>query len=323
MINVENVPEEIVQFINDNKELECTMEDFFLVDTVAGHSNNHGIHNHTIENLFLYFRLDYHFEKNRVIFYPGTVFIVDNRKHKFFISDIELLSHLNFDSIPPELHKKFIFYSAVEQLPSLQFEKSKLKEYVYNLEDIFNPETYKKKYEGEPGKKIRKKIYQRLIYPFNFLSNNDFTCRDVESTDMELIEELHKKWVDYKLNDPKVFKMMFSSSRYNRCINMMFDHAWLDRDDFYCRIFYWEGKPIAVRQILIKDNTSYDIGFFSLFWEVPSNLILYINAYVLKELRDIGVEEHNCGMEMDKHLKMSKGHYPGFERITYKYNFKK
>jgi hypothetical protein len=49
---------------------------------------------------------------------------------------------------------------------------------------------------------------------------------------------------------------------------------------------------------------SYDISFFSIFFDCPSNLILYINAFCLNELKEkYGIKTHNCGMELNKLLK--------------------
>lgn len=320
MLNTEGLSQEIIDFCESNKHLECSHEEFLSM-----FQNTRNAHNHTIENLYLYFKLDYHLQKNRVLFYPGALLIVDNRKHKFFIYDNSLLLEcLDISKLPVDLYKKVIFYSSVEQnnLPEV-YEKSKLKEFVYNFDEIFNEDTYREKYKGESGKKIRKKIYQRLVYPLNVLSKLNLECRDITEQDLdEIVESLHKEWVDYKMDDPKTFKMMFSSNRYNHCIRLMFNHKFLKRENFYCKVFLLDGKPIAIRQILIKGENAFDIGFFSKFWQCPSNTILYLNFFVFNELKELGVKTLNCGMELDKHLKMSKNHYPGQELIVYKFNLK-
>lgn len=319
-----DVSKEFVELVENNSKLAITYEEFYNLYT-----NKDYIHNHTIGNLFLYFDLEKHLNKNRVFFYPGAVLIIDNRKHKLFVFDNDIfLLHFDFSSITDEVKKKIIIYSSVIQnsYKELGFVESKLKESVYNLQEVFSEETYYEKYRTRTVKEIKKKIYNKIKYPFLFLEKNSDKFR-VENLDVSKLDEvdlLHKDWVDFKLNDPKTFKMMFSSNRYNRCVRMMFESKFLHRIEFYAKCFYWEDKLIAVRQCLLtNDGRSYDIGFFSRFWEVPSNLIFYINSFCLKDLHDnYSVQYHNTGMVLDKNLTMSKAHFPNTDKITYKYNFK-
>lgn len=322
-MNTVGLSQSIIDFREDNKHLEVTLEEFF-----ESHTNVYSIHNHTLENLFLYFDLDKHLDKDRVIFYKNALWIVDNRKHKFFIFDHgNFLCILNTSKI--EDKKKFIFYSSVYQSHFKErFVESKLKEGVYDLPKVFDENTYFEKYKGRTQGEIRKKIYNRLKYPFNYLEKQKERFQVVDMTEdlIPMMETLHKSWVDYKMNDPKTFKMMFSSNRYNRCIKLMFNHPFLKREDFFCKVFYWDNTPVAIRQCLIKEidgqKVSFDIGFFSLFWEVPSQLILFINCWCLRELKNLGVVEHDTGMLMDKNLTVAKDHFPSTHRVTYKYNLK-
>lgn len=327
VLNIKGLSEPIIRFRNDNKHLETTLEEFFL-----GHTNKSSIHNHTIENLFLYYGLDKYLSKNRVIFYPNAIWIVTNLKHKFFVyDDSSFISKLNIESIKQSgLENKFLFYSSnIQEVDKDIYLLSKCKESNYVLDEIFNEQTYFSKYSNKGNKYIKKKIYNRIQYPFNFLSKNSdkFKVEDITEQHLEIVESLHSQWAQHKLDDPKTFKMMFYPNRYNRCVYFMFGHPLLQREDFFCKLFYWEGRPIAVRQILVKEiegrKYSFDIGFFSLFWEVPSQLVLFINAWCLKELQNLGVVKHNTGMLMDKYLTVSKDHFPSHPVITYKYNIKK
>lgn len=326
MNNLTNIPQSILNFREANRHLECTLEEFF-----ESHSNTYAIHNHTLENLFLYFNLDYFLEKDRVVFYKNAVWLVDNRKYKFFIFDHgNFLCVLNTSPITDELKKKFIFYSSVWQGHVKQrFVESKLKEGSYDLTKVFDEEIYLEKYKDRSRSEAKKKVYNKLKYPFNFLEKNSDKFKVVEMSGdlVTMMEGIHKQWVDFKMSDPKVFKMMFSSNRYNRCVKLMFNHSFLKREDFFCKMFFWEGKPIGVRQCLVKEidgeRVSFDIGWFNLFWQVPSQLIFFINAWCLRELKDVyGVTKHRTGMLLDKHLSMSKDHFISEHIITYKYNLK-
>ena len=318
-MDLKDVPQYVIDFIESNSNLECSLEEFFSL-----HSNTNHVHNATIQNLFLYFDFLKHLEKDRVVFYPHAVLIVDNRKYKFFIFDDFLFLYGLKTNIPTEFKKKFIFYSSTQQenFKSV-FVESKQKEAVYSLEKVFDEQTFYEKYKDRKQSEIKKKIYNRLLYPFKYLESHkeQFKVEDVNESHLEMMEEVHREWSDFKLADPKVFKMMFSSGRYNRTIKAMFNHPFMDREDFFCKVFYWDGLPIAFRQVLVIGEYSYDIGFFSLFWKVPSNLILYINSWCLKELKDkYGVKYHNTGMLLDKNLERSKNHFPNDIKLFYKYN---
>lgn len=311
----------VENFLEVHKPLESDYSTF-----KENYINQNRLHNHTLENLFLYFSLEDHIKKGRTHFYYSMVFINDRRRFKWFInqSDLDIDHIFDFSLLPIEVKNKMSFYSDSE-LISEQLVKSKFKETVYDLEKVFDPNTYREKYKSESGLVIRKKIYNRIEYPFKYLLRPELEFRVVEITPILLssIEQLHKDWCEYKLADPKTFKMMFSSNRYYRCLVQSFTSEFLNKSNWYRKAFYLGDKLVAVRQCLIQDDTSYDIGFFSRFWDAPSNIVNYINTYCMKDLQNLGVKYHNCGAEMDKNLGVFKNHFPNEPRYGFKYNFKK
>lgn len=313
--------ETVEHFLELHKPLESDFGEFERC-----YLNPNNLHNHTLENLFLYFSLEDHIKKGRVHFYYSIVFINDRRRFKWFInqSDLEIDRIFNFNLLPIEVKNKMSLYSDSELTTDILV-KSKFKETVYNLRKVFDPNTYREKYKNESGSVIRKKIYNRIEYPFKYLARPELAFRVVDITPGMLleIEGMHEDWCEHKLADPKTFKMMFSSNRYYRCLEQSFTSPFLSKSQWYRKAFFLGDKLIAVRQCLIHGNTSYDIGFFSRFWDAPSNIVNYINTFCMKELMDLGVEFHNCGNELDKNLKRFKEHFPSEERVGYKYNFKK
>lgn len=307
-------------FLEAHKPLECDYDEFRL-----NYINSLNLHNHTLENLFLYFSLENHIKKGRVHFYYSAVFINDRRRFKWFINDVpDFCDIFDLSLIPDEVKNKTSFYSSTE-IRDKRLVKTKFKETVYHLPQIFDTKTYEEKYKNEKRSVIRKKIYNRIEYPFKYLQRPElnFEVQDITETLLPKIETLHKDWCDYKLNDPKTFKMMFSSNRYYRCLQQSFISNHLNQSNWYRRAFFLNGELIAVRQCLIQNDTSYDIGFFGRFWGIPSNMMNYINTLCMSELLERGVIYHNCGNEMDKNLKRFKEHYPTIERFGYKYNFVK
>ena len=218
-----------------------------------------------------------------------------------------------------------IFYSSLQlvEYKDLLVE-SKIKEAVYDLEQVFSEQTYYDKYPGKSRKEVKKKIYNRIVYPFRFLEKLNLRVVDISSSHLEDIDSLHREWCTVKLDNPNTFKMMFSSNRYNRCINDAVNQRIPTNPNWFKKAFYLEDRLVAVRLCLLVDRTSYDIAFFSRFWDSPSNITNYLNTWCLNSLRvDYGILYHNCGAELDKHLKRFKQHFPSEDRITYKYNFKK
>ena len=313
--------ESVDLFLAKHKQLECSYFDF-----VQYYLNDNNLHNHTLENLFLYFSLEDHIKKGRAHFYYSLIFINDRRRFKWFINTpgLEIERLFDFSMLSFVVKNKMSFYADTE-LPVTNLVKSKFKETTYNLAKVFDPVTYFEKYKNEKHSVIKKKIYNRIEYPTRFLARPELQFRVVDITPDMLseIEKLHKDWCEHKLADPKTFQMMFSSNRYYRCLVHSFTSEYLNKSNWYRKAFYLGDKLIAIRQCLVKGDTSYDIGFFSRFWDAPSNIVNYINTYCMRDLMQMGVKTHNCGNEMDKNLKRFKEHFPSEERFGYKYNFKK
>ena len=330
MIDVVGLPEEIIELYELNKHLEISEEEF-----LSTHLNKENIHNHTYENLTLYFHLDKFRSKNRVVFFYGGVWIVDNRKHKFFIYDNpSFFEFFNLSPITEELKKKFIFYTSSEleiltTSSSLKLVLSKMKEMNYNVESIIGDkenkifwEKYQNKKEIIPNSKIKKRIDEYLHKPirkFNkWVEGGLLEIVDYNESHHNVMNEIHDSWVEYKMNDPKVFKMMFSSGRYNRCLERMFV---IGRDKFYAKVIYFEGKPVAILQCLLKGEQAYGISFFSKFWETPSQFTQMLFSWYLRDLYETyGIKRLAYGMEVDKNLHNWKAHFPYEYGTTYKYN---
>lgn len=309
-------------FLNDNHQKEVSFDVF-----KKNYTNTRNVHNHTIENLFLYFDLKKNMQSKKIVFYAKSVLFINARRHKLFVyDDSDILKYLNFDAIEKcdALKSKFLIYSSVELNDKQSFSETKYKECVYDLNAIFDSKTYEEKYAGCSMKKIKKKIYNRIKYPFVYLDTEKFSYALISKENVSDVDLIHAKWVKHKLEDEKTFQIMFSAKRYMFCVNEVLNDENLKDSKFYKRVFYWENKPVAARLCLLKDNQSYDLAFFSTFFECPSNLILYINAFCLFELKEqFNITNHNCGMELNKLLKTSKEHFPSTHLIGYKYNFKK
>lgn len=327
-LNLIGVHPEIINLVEKHKEFQISYQEF-----VEQFSNKHHIHNHTLENLFLYFSLEKNLQKNRVAFYKGGLLIIDNRKHKFFIYDDELfLSRIDFSGIE-ETKKKIIIYSSVKQelIDPKTIIESKLKELSYNLEEIFDPSNaafikkYKDKDPNTPMSKIKKRIDEYTKKPIRKIEEykkEGFQYRDFKESDLEEMEKVHKEWVDYKMNDPAVFKMLFSPGRYNKCIKMVYTSEYLSRKDFYMKTVWYQNEMVACIQCIVKDKIAYGVGYFSKFWKLPHNFVSNIFSMYLKDLYEQGIVTMRYGMPADANLLTWKRHLPHEMIITMKYNLK-
>lgn len=314
-MNLSNLRPEFLEFYHLNQAKEITLEKF-----VELHSNPDNLHNHTIANLYLYFNFQKYIDTDRVVFYPGCVWLVNNSKHRFFLyNQKEILQQVDFSPLllayhQEEVRKKVIIYS--DQI--INFDKkllvqSKNQELCYDLNLMFDRASWKNS----------KKYYNHITYPFNQLNKPEFTIRDLTKDDFEQAEVLYNEWVKQKLENPNTFRLTFSSGvgRYLHSLKVaLFSKI---KEEFFVKGLFYNGQLCSVRVIVLTATTSYDICFYSDFKLLPSQSTNYFNTYCMKELKDRGIQIHNCGVELDKNLKMFKSHFPHFLKPDYKYNLVK
>jgi hypothetical protein len=317
-MNIKGLHPSLIQFREDNLPLEVSFDVFR-----GTFSNSRSIHNGTYANLFIYHRLQQFIDNDKAVFYPGAAWLLNNQKHKIFSNDDEqFISKMNFTSIDPIVYKKFVVYSTHQQRDILRgMVESKQNEIMYDLNDIFDFEVWKQYYSDLPAKKVKKKFYNRVVAPFKAL-DSQFVVKDVEENDLPLIKQIHDEWVAVKWEDPRTFRHNFSTNRYYRTIIMMYESPNVNRSAFYAKIFFWQGKPIGVRQILIEDQHGYDISFLTRYWEVPSQLVNQINVWCMRDLVDKGIYTLNVGLPASTGLKNSKQHFPHSHLTSFKYNLK-
>jgi hypothetical protein len=216
-----------------------------------------------------------------------------------------------------EKQKKGPVYSLVP----LPLEKgSKFVEIGYDLEKVFDRRSYPK----------AKKRHQRIVYPFKWLDGKKIEMSALTERDMGEVGKLHDRWVERKLEDDKVYKIMFPNRRYIRCCEKLFDGLdertllpvpKLNLADYKGFVFRdAQGEICVVRVVSIQKDGAYDLAFFGNTWDAPSQLMNYCDIYVLKELFDMGIRIFNCGAALNKHLRMFKSHYPHFKIESYMYS---
>ena len=183
----------------------------------------------------------------------------------------------------------------------------KRKEVCYDLNNIFLKEYYKDK----------KKYKKRVAYPMNYFKKNDYVIKELNINDLHKYYQLHDKWLKRKLENPNVFRNLFPSSRYKRCIEYTFNN-----DDINIKTIgvFNNEHLFALRTIYINsENKAFDLAFITDENKEISDFSEYCNINLLSFIKEkYKIEFFNCGLSEGK-LKDYKKHYPNYETIYYRY----
>lgn len=256
-----------------------------------------GIHNFSWGCLEAYFRLTSLSEQN--IYWDGNILSISGlpggrvKTWVFGRTDVSVLKSFQF--------RGGIYSQQEFDLPK----KSQFHEIAYDLTKVFNPTSY-------PNKKKR---YQRLRYPFQWLTSNRF----IITNELDLLSSttLHDRWVEWKLEQPTTYRLMFPRKRYLECIRYAMKYPeWYVY--FGCRDRY--DNLVAVRVLYVEDNCAFDLANFSSVWNIPSQLSEYFSIYTMRELYQLGITTVNCGASLNKGLSQFKHHWPSFEVKSWMYS---
>ena len=292
-------------------EVVQNIEQLFLLD-------NKSIHNFSLGVLDSYFYLSEKIQKKEVFLFENRILYIKSKSRgKTYVftwrnEDEALLKKLQIIST---------IYS-INQIPFLTG-KSKFKEIAYTLSTVFNPKTY-------PNAKKR---HQRIHYPLTWLVKNNMQVEKITTDNINEVSELHKKWVNYKMNQLSTFRMMFPTGRYLRCckrcifneeIDILQSHeiVLLEKNPLTYKglIFKIKGELVAIRVFYIEKLLAFDLAFFTNTWDTPSQISNYIDIWCLKELYDKGINILNCGASLNRSLKIFKTHIPSKTIESYMYS---
>lgn len=184
---------------------------------------------------------------------------------------------------------------------------SKRCEIVYDMDQLFDRTNY------DNGKKYHK----RIVRPLNFVERNDITIRLLTKDDLEIAYTLYDKWVEHKLADDKLFKIMFPKARYKNCLDYAVQKQLPELYAFGC---FRNGELLAFRVVSISNGYSYGLAYIvDRDQDFCANLSEILSIAILNKLKnDYGVKIFNCGLA-EGSLKKFKQHLPSIEYIFYRY----
>lgn len=152
-------------------------------------------------------------------------------------------------------------------------------------------------------------------------THNGYTVRPLTTKDVSQAVRLQRKWIKYKLDNYVIFNILFSHTKYERCMLNTFDEA-VRGKIITLGAFDSEGLLVAYRTIYRKGNQGYDLAYitnrelgicdFGEFFEIES----------LRQLKEkYGIIFFNCGIAQiySGNLKGFKSHLPHKYNSYYQY----
>lgn len=203
------------------------------------------------------------------------------KKNKYSLTDKYLLVHQQKRDVI-FLYNPFIFLDNISDRNHVIYSEThisdfkKWEEIYYDLDELFSTQS--------PSISIRRGL--------NLLSRKNISFCDNMPVDDSI--EIFNKWVDYKMNDDKVFKITFNPKRYLRSIENKIDEIDTKRFGLYV-----DNIPFCTVIFSIKNSYAYVLWTGSLHFN--KNLIPFHDVnqcfliYCYKMLHERGIKYVNFG----------------------------
>lgn len=176
-------------------------------------------------------------------------------------------------------------------------------EVVHDLDAVFDPASYAN----------AKKRNQRLGQPLRVLVDNNVELRKLTIDDFPMIKEFCTRWHEMKLEDPKIFAMLFSNPASH------FKFA-LEDDKFGEVWGYFIGDTMINLQLFgIDGENAFSLYNVTVRDEVDPRINAACYVHIMQHLRERGVGFFNVGIELNKKLAAFKHHYPHTDVPFYHY----
>ena len=186
-----------------------------------------------------------------------------------------------------------------------KYKPEKRIEVCYDLNKIFERSSYAKS----------KSYYKSVARPFNICSRYNFTIRRLNQNDLKSAKNLLYKWIEIKLSDPKVFRMMFPEKRYERCLDCSISLPyWCNNKNGSienCGLFDNENNLLGFRIVYVLGSNCYDLAYITNREYGLESFSEVFEAATLKYIKDtFNVTFFNCGL--------SQGDLKSFKQKTAK-----
>ena len=292
-----------VQYIKSKSEGSSSLFDFSESETNEVILPDPDYKNHCFSKGFLYYSAAYQkLMQSRLVVLVNDSILFDMNKIKKTLR-CSIIKELKYDTDLILLEKLQKFGYIRSSLPLTLKKQMKHAEVIHHLDDVFNPESYKNS----------KKRSQRLVQPFKVLEQNKVTLRKVTTDDIPAVDAFCNTWTSTKLEDPKVFAIMFSNPAAHiklAIADETYGEVWgyfVGDELINLQLFYVEGEyAYSLYNVTTRNNIDARI-----------NAACYID--IMKHLKDRGVKYWNVGLALNKNLSAFKHHYPSQDVYYYHY----
>lgn len=228
--------------------------------------------------------------------------LVMKKRQKVFVFNVK--SCIDSDiGLLNELQKRAVIYSP-EELPLPK--EDKFNELIYDIPYILDPANYKN--SRQRNRRIRR--------PFKWLNNNNIEIFNRPKSNDD-IKNLHDEWVRRKLENPKVFKILFPEKKYIYVFKRFLDNP--DNTNYHGIFFYSDNDLLSFRIISQDDEYGHDLTNITEYWYDP-NISNYCYIAGLKYFYDnLGIRYFNCGFLTHIGLSEFKMRYPYTLKEGYSY----
>jgi hypothetical protein len=248
----------------------------------------------------------YNFRKllctNKVVILDGLICILDSKKNRLIYYD----PNKQFDFSLVKSKSELLSIQDLGNIPG--FKKSKVEEFIYNIDGIFNPSNYEN----------AKDRARKLNYPVNLMKKNYFRSEELTSDNTQIAKDIHTRWVETKLADENTFRMTFGGAKY---WNLIEEYILFYNNFFpaHIKLGIVNEQPFSVECDYIWGDCAFAMSSFNLFWEFPSNYSEGSRLMFFDELRKRGIKYFNYGFVLNKQLKNYKKHWPHETIYLYRY----
>ena len=176
------------------------------------------------------------------------------------------------------------------------------KETITEIEEVFNRDSYSSK----------KSWYNHVRRPLNIIEREEFSAEPITSTNVHVAVDLHAEWRDYKLAQPKTYRMGFPTARYRRVVELALAHPNLIQSIML--LVKWKEEPVGYVVVYVHGKYAYNMAAVSAWWREPiSELADAMQVLAFQKALESGCTTFCSGRTLNKSLGAFKHKWPSNE----------
>lgn len=185
--------------------------------------------------------------------------------------------------------------------------ETKFIETAYDIPTVINPESY--------SSKTRHKLMLTTLP--GWFERQKYKIVPLEDSHKDQLRKLHDEWVEFKMNQPDTYKIMFPARRYERC----YQFALKDKNKYLGLVALDENdQASAVNVYYVEGKNAFGLAQFAALWRLHSQFNKNFTTMSFFELNRLGFIYVNDGASLDKNLSAFKHHWPYIQVESWAYS---